>query len=103
MTEPVRVDVPGLRTLGGEILGHGTELKRDVGTVEGKLVPPVGPGVNGWTSLDATVQASQGWEAYLNGLGGRIEASGQSLIDAANNYQGSDDRAGQRQGGVRPR
>ncbi|MDW5323949.1 hypothetical protein [Plantactinospora sp. KLBMP9567] len=101
MTQPVRVNVPGLRTVGGEIVGHGTELKRNVTAVEGQLVPPGGPGVNGWATLDAATRASDGWEAYLNGLGGRIEAAGQSLIDSADNYQGSDQRAGQRHGGVR--
>ncbi|MEQ4305430.1 hypothetical protein ABNF97_29305 [Plantactinospora sp. B6F1] len=103
MTQPVRVNVPGVRTVGGEIVSHGTELKRNVAAVEGQLVPPAGPGVKGWATLDAVTKASDGWEAYLKGLGGRIEASGQSLIDSANNYQSSDERAGQRYGGMRVR
>jgi hypothetical protein len=99
MSQPVRVNVPGLRTLGGEIIGHGAELKRNVQAVTGQLKPPAG--ANGWASAGAAAKAADGWESYLNGLAGRIEASGQSLIDAANNYQGSDDRAGQRSGRVR--
>ncbi|MEO3743051.1 hypothetical protein [Plantactinospora sp. B5E13] len=101
MSQPVRVNVPGLRSLGGEIVGHGTELRSDVRSVEGRLVP--GAGGAGWATAEATQRAADGWESYLNGLGGRIEASGQSLIDAANNYTASDDRAGQRQGRVRAR
>jgi len=99
--QPVRVNVPGLRSLGGEIVGHGAELTRNVRSVEGQLVP--GGAASGWATADAARRASDGWETYLTGLAGRIEAAGQSLIDAANNYQGSDERAGQRHGRVRAR
>jgi hypothetical protein len=96
MSEPVRVNAPGLRMLGGELAGHGAELKRNTDAVKGQLVPEAGPGVSGWASFAALGVAGSGWGDYSTGLGGRIEATGQRLIEAANNYQGTDDRSGER-------
>ncbi|ROT34019.1 hypothetical protein [Micromonospora sp. HM5-17] len=101
MSQPVRVHVPGLRSLGGEIVGHGAELMRNVRSVEGRLAAC--GAVGGWAAAEAAQRAADGWQTYLRGLAGRIEAAGQALIDAANNYQGSDERAGQRHDRVRAR
>ncbi|MDG4785673.1 hypothetical protein O7626_06965 [Micromonospora sp. WMMD1102] len=101
MTQPVRVDVPGLRRLGDEIAGHGAGLRRDVAAAEGRLTPPAGSGMDGWTTLDATARASAGWRAYLDGLGHRIEATGTLLVGSAENYQESERRSVQRVARVR--
>ncbi|MFY1669196.1 hypothetical protein ACN27G_04430 [Plantactinospora sp. WMMB334] len=102
MTQPVRVNVPGLRRLGAEIVDHGAELKRTVAAVDDRLVPPGGPGVDGWAALDATTRAARGWSSCLTGLGARIEAAGSLLSGSADNYEESEKRSVQRIGRVRP-
>ncbi|GIG86621.1 WXG100 family type VII secretion target [Plantactinospora endophytica] len=101
MTQPVRVSISGLRTLGDEIAGHGTELRRNLAAVQSRLVPPAGPGVDGWVTLDATARASTGWKSYLDTLAGRIEASGKLLTGAADGYQEAEQRSTRRLGRVR--
>ncbi|GAB2963155.1 hypothetical protein GCM10027280_60020 [Micromonospora polyrhachis] len=102
MGQPLRVNIPGLRALGGEVVGHGAALKRDVTAVVGQLAPGPGPGVAGWAAFAALGKAAAGWNDFLTGLGSRMEDTGGKIIDAANQYQATDERAGQRNQ-VRPR
>ncbi len=97
---PIRVDLASLRTLGGEVLALGDKVKGDTAAVSGRLVPPAGPGVAGWSAFSAVSGASSGWHEYLAGLAGRLEQAGQALIDAANNYSAADERATSRHGRI---
>ncbi|MBE1486704.1 type VII secretion target [Plantactinospora soyae] len=94
----VRVNTPELRSLGGQVISVAGDLKNNNSSTEGKLAPAEGAGSAGWATSPAATAAAQGWHDYLNGLVGRLEKAGQSMIDAANNYQSSDDRAANRSG-----
>jgi len=94
----LRVNTPELRGLGGKVISVGVDLRNNNSSADGKLAPAEGPGSAGWATTTAATAASRGWHDYLNGLVGRLEAAGQSMIDAANNYQSSDDRAATRAG-----
>lgn len=99
MGQPLHVDVGGLRSLGGEVLGQADALRRDVGGFGSRLVPGPGPGVSGWSTFAVLESAGRGWAQFLGGLAWRTAHAGQSLIDAANAYQEADRRAAQRHGG----
>ena len=94
MTEPLRVDVPVLRGLGSAVQAEAAQLVRDVTTATGGalgLTP--GPALTGWASAAALAGAARGWQDFLTGLAGRIGQAGQALVQAAENYRASDDRA----------
>lgn len=97
--QALRVDVAGLRSLGGEVLGHGEALRRAVGAIAGGTASPSGPELAGWVTSAAVQAASQGWAEFLTGLAGRTSGAGQALIDAADGYQGVDERAAHRHAG----
>lgn len=99
MGQPLRVDVAGLRAVGGEVLDQADELTRNVTQATGRLAPGAGPGVAGWAAFAALQTADKGWTQFLTGLSGRTARAGQSLIDAADAYQRADDRAARRHGG----
>jgi hypothetical protein len=103
VTQPLRVDVSGLRALGGSIVQEGDELKRDLDAVTGQLAPGAGPGVEGWAAFASLGGAARGWTDFLSGLSGRVQAAGQSVVKAADDYRGVDDRASQRHGRVQYR
>jgi hypothetical protein len=88
--------------LGAEVLDQGEDLGRVVAEVTAQLVSDGSALSSGWASLGAVRSAAIGWSEYLSRLSGRAEAAGQSMVAAANGYQGSDERAEQRlrSGGV---
>lgn len=101
VTQPLGVDVPGLRALGSAVIGDGDELKRDVDAVRGQLVPGEGPGVDSWAAFVALGSAAAGWLDFLGGLSSRVQSAGQSMVKVAKAYQDVDDRAAERHGRVR--
>ncbi|HET9518556.1 MAG TPA: hypothetical protein VFO77_12610 [Actinoplanes sp.] len=96
MSQLLRVDVAGLRSLGEQVRGQGESLARDVTREAAQLVPQGRGTPPQWAGVAAAHAAARGWEQFLSGLGARVESAGRSMVDAANGYQGCDDRAGQR-------
>jgi len=60
VSQPLRVNIPGLRALGGEVVGHGAALKRDMTAVVAQLAPGPEPGVTGWAAFVALGKAAEG-------------------------------------------
>jgi hypothetical protein len=98
MTGPLRVDVPVLREFGAAVQADGAGLARDVSAAGGALGLPPGPAPTGWASAAALPGAARGWQDFLAGLAGRTTSAGRALMQAAENYRASDDRAAGRGG-----
>lgn len=92
----LEVNPSEIRSIGGKIISIAYDLKTDTSSVQGNLAPPTRSGTTGWSTTTAADRAAQGWQDYLKGLVGRLGQAGQSMIDAANNYQAADARSAER-------
>lgn len=95
--DPVEVNTVELRKLGMRVGQLGDAVTRTVADAVPRLAPAGAKG-SPWALLAQADATATGWSDYLTGLAKRVNEAGQSLVDAADLYQASDERAANRHG-----
>lgn len=101
MTEPLWIDVPQLRKLGGEVRACGEGVQKDLSAVSADLATPEAAGTSGWAAHSALRGATEGWRTFLNGYATRTTTVGNDAVTAADEYAAADQRGASRLGGRR--
>lgn len=99
MVGDTRVDVAGLRELGGRLRVVGEAAGHDLAAATGRLTGPAGAGGGTWATDAALRAAAAGWQDYLREVTTRVDRAATALVDAAQGYRAADDRAAGRVGG----
>ena len=95
--DPVEVNTVELRKLGTRIGQLGDAVTRTVTDAVPRLAPAGSKG-SPWALLAQADATATGWSEYLTGLAKRVDEAGQSLVDTAELYRASDQRAADRHG-----
>lgn len=95
--DPVEVNTVELRRLGMRIGQLGGAVTRTVANAVPRLAPAGAKGSQ-WAFLAQADATATGWSDYLTGLAKRVDEAGRSLVDAADLYQATDERAASRHG-----
>jgi hypothetical protein len=90
--DQVQVNSAELRTLGTRVVQLGDALTRTVTQALPQLAPGGAQG-SPWATLAQAATTATGWSDYLNGLSGRVKASGESLVETADMYRAADERS----------
>jgi hypothetical protein len=101
MVDGMRIAVPGLRGLGGQLRHVADNAARNISSTAGHLAALDGVGGARWATFAATRTAAAGWQEYLRGYVSRLDEAAQGLLDAANNYASADADAARRASRVR--
>jgi hypothetical protein len=95
--DQLEVNTVELRNLGMRVGQQGDTLTRTVADALPHLAPAGAKG-SPWALPAQADTTATGWSDYLKGLAGRVKETGQSLVDTANTYQATDERAADRHG-----
>jgi hypothetical protein len=91
----VKVDVPGLKAMAGEVAEAAAIVGKAYPSRQGELTP-TGPATAGWSCVVAAREASTAWGPFVKTLAGSVDGLANEMRTAADSYRESDDAAQRR-------